>query len=72
MTLADLKKGESMVVQDITCTGTGKQRFIDMGIVKGVQLKVKRFAPLGDPMIVEIHMFEVAIRKSDARYIIGE
>ena len=57
---------------EILIDGMGRQRFLDMGIIKDAVIIMKRFAPLGDPIIVEINRFEVAIRRADAAKIVGK
>lgn len=70
MSLSQAKKGNNLVIQDIFGEGTARQRLIDLGILKGARLKVKGFAPLGDPMIIEVNDCEIAIRKNDAKNIL--
>ena len=66
MTLRDLKVGQSGVIARIGTTGALKQRFMDMGITKGVEVKIIKIAPLGDPIEVEIRGYNLSIRKADA------
>ena len=68
-TLRDLKIGEAGVIARIRTTGALKQRFMDMGINKGVEVKVIKIAPLGDPIEVEILGYNLSIRKGDAERI---
>jgi ferrous iron transport protein A len=70
MTLADLKTGETAVVQCLNCAGAGRQRLLDIGLVKNARIKCVAVAPLGDPKIYEINNFELAVRKIDAKYIL--
>gem|GEM_PF-1316312 len=72
VTLNNLHKGQSLTVTEILIDGMGRQRFLDMGIIKDAVIIMKRFAPLGDPIIVEINRFEVAIRRADAAKIVGK
>ena len=68
-TLKDLKMGQSGVVVKINSTGAIRRRIMDMGITKGVVVKVRKFAPLGDPMEVSVRGFELSLRKEDAALI---
>jgi Fe2+ transport system protein FeoA len=69
LTLKDLKPGETARVQ--CCSGQGAvfQRLCEMGFVAGVPLRVVRFAPLGDPMQVEIHNYHLSLRKAEAAMV---
>lgn len=68
--LSEKKIGDTAVVKDLDCEGSLKQRFTDMGLFKGTKLKIISFAPLNDPMIIEINDSKIAIRKADAKKII--
>ena len=68
-TLRDLCPGESGIVTHLDVSGSLKRRFIDMGITPGVQIFVRREAPLGDPIQINIRGYELSIRKSDAQNI---
>ena len=61
-TLKDVKVGENAVVKRLHGEGPVKRRIMDMGITKGVELHVRKVAPLGDPM-------ELNVRKADAEMI---
>ena len=67
--LRDLKVGESGVITKNGTSGALKQRFMDMGITKGVKVEVIKIAPLGDPIEVEIRGYNLSIRKDDAEKI---
>lgn len=69
MTLRDLEVGHTGKILKIRTTGALKQRFMDMGITKGVSVTVVKIAPLGDPIEVEIRGYNLSIRKDDARKI---
>lgn len=69
MTLRDLKVGQSGKILKNAASGAVKQRFMDMGITKGVVVKVMKIAPLGDPIEIEIRGYNLSIRKSDAQKI---
>ena len=68
-TLKDLSIGQSGDIVKIGTTGALKQRFMDMGITKGTNVKVLKIAPLGDPIEVEIRGYNLSIRKNDAEKI---
>ena len=65
-TLKDLKIGESGVIARVGTSGALKQRFMDMGITKGVTAKIIKIAPLGDPIQIEVRGYNLSIRKDDA------
>ena len=69
MTLRDLKVGQSGKILKNATSGAAKQRFMDMGITKGVVVKVMKIAPLGDPIEIEIRGYNLSIRKNDAQKI---
>ena len=69
MTLFDLEVGQSGKIRRIGTTGALKQRFMDMGITKGTEVKVMKIAPLGDPIEIVIRGYNLSIRKDDARKI---
>ncbi|MBP2028291.1 ferrous iron transport protein A [Acetoanaerobium pronyense] len=68
--LAEMKIGESGVVDSINITGILRRRIIDMGLTKGSTVTIEKVAPLGDPIDVKVKDFHIAIRKSDAKNII--
>ena len=68
-TLRDLSVGSSGVISRVRTTGALKQRFMDMGITKGTEVKVMKIAPLGDPIEIVIRGYNLSIRKDDARKI---
>lgn len=69
MTLRDLKTGQSGRILKNNTSGALKQRFMDMGLTKGVLVKVLKIAPLGDPIEIEIRGYNLSIRKNDAQKI---
>ena len=71
-TLKDVKVGEEAVVSKLAGEGAIKRRIMDMGVTKGTQIKVKKVAPLGDPIEVTVRGYELSIRKADAQMIIVE
>ena len=68
-TLSDLKVGETAIIDSINVTGILKRRMIDMGITKGVEVYVRKVAPLGDPVEVTVRGYELSLRKADAEMI---
>lgn len=72
LNLSELKPGEKGRVRKIEITGPVKRRIMDMGITKGVEILVRKVAPLGDPIELTIRGYELSIRKNDAKYIIIE
>ncbi|MCL1999844.1 MAG: ferrous iron transport protein A [Planctomycetes bacterium] len=68
-TLKTAKCGEIMRVVKITGGGAIKRRIMDMGITKGVEIFVRKIAPLGDPMEVTVRGYELSLRKADAETI---
>lgn len=68
-TLKEAKIGETLKVVKITGEGAVKRRIMDMGITKGVDVYVRKVAPLGDPVEVTVRGYELSIRKADAAMI---
>ena len=68
-TLRDVKIGETAVIEKLHGEGAVKKRIMDMGITKGADVKVRKVAPLGDPMEVTVRGFELSVRKADAEMI---
>ncbi len=68
-TLRDLRVGESSKVVRLHGEGPVKRRIMDMGITKGVDVYVRKVAPLGDPMELTIRNYELSLRKADAEMI---
>ncbi len=69
-TLRDARIGETVIVQRLTGEGAVKRRIMDMGITKGTQLMIRKVAPLGDPIEVNLRGYELSIRKSEAENIL--
>ena len=67
--LKDVKVGEDCVVARLHGEGPVKRRIMDMGITKGVAIHVRKVAPLGDPMELNVRGYELSIRKGDAEMI---
>ena len=68
-TLKDVKVGETVTVAKLHGEGPVKRRIMDMGITKGVTVYVRKVAPLGDPVEVNVRGYELSIRKADAEMI---
>lgn len=68
-TLNDLKVGDKAKVGKLHGAGAVKRRIMDMGITKGTMVLVRKVAPLGDPIEVNVRGYELSIRKSEAEYI---
>ena len=68
-TLKDAKVGENVVVKKLHVEGPVKRRIMDMGITKGVEMHVRKVAPLGDPMELNVRGYELSVRKADAAMI---
>ena len=68
-TLREVQPGEDCVVAKITGEGAIKRRIMDMGITKGVDIFVRKVAPLGDPIEVTVRGYELSLRKADAEMI---
>lgn len=69
MTLRQVKVGETATVVKLHGEGAVKRRIMDMGITKGVEVHVRKVAPLGDPIEVTVRGYELSIRKADAEMI---
>ena len=68
-TLRDVNVGETAKVVKLHGEGAVKRRIMDMGITKGVEVYVRKLAPLGDPIEVNVRNYELSIRKADAEMI---
>ncbi len=66
MTLRDLKPGETAKVVVINAEGAFKRRIMDMGITTGVNIKLVKVAPLGDPVEVTVRGYQLSLRKEEA------
>jgi ferrous iron transport protein A len=67
--LHDVKVGETVTVVKLHGTGPVKRRIMDMGITKGVAIHVRKVAPLGDPMELNVRGYELSVRRADAEMI---
>ncbi len=68
-TLKDVKIGQTVRVKKLTGDGAVKRRIMDMGITKGVEIYVRKVAPLGDPVEITVRGYELSLRKADAEMI---
>ena len=68
-TLKDVKVGKSCKVLRVHGEGALRRRIMDMGITKGVEIYVRKVAPLGDPLELSVRGYELSIRKSEAEKI---
>ena len=66
MTLKEAKPGQTVRVKKIHGNTTLKRRIMDMGITNGIDIYVRKLAPLGDPMEINVRGYELSIRKADA------
>ncbi len=68
-TLKDVKIGQSVKVVKLHGEGAIRRRIMDMGITKGVEIAVRKVAPLGDPIEITVRGYELSLRKADAQMI---
>ena len=71
-TLRDAKVGQTVKVAKLTGEGAVKRRIMDMGITKGVEIYVRKVAPLGDPVEITVRGYELSLRKADDEMIVTE
>lgn len=71
-TLREVKVGETVKVAKLAGSGPVKRSIMDMGITKGVEIYVRKVAPLGDPVEVTVRGYELSLRKADAEMILIE
>lgn len=69
MTLKEVSVGQTVKVAKLDGEGPVKRRIMDMGITKGIEVYVRKVAPLGDPIEVTVRGYELSIRKADAAMI---
>ncbi|MDY5684180.1 MAG: ferrous iron transport protein A [Treponema sp.] len=67
MTLKDTQPGEKVKIVKLNGEGATKRRIMDMGITKGIEVFVRKVAPLGDPIEVTVRGYELSVRKADAQ-----
>ena len=68
-TLKDVKVGETATVKRLHGEGPVKRRIMDMGLTKGVEVYVRKVAPLGDPMELTVRNYELSVSKADAEMV---
>lgn len=68
-TLRDAKIGETVTVKKLNGEGAIKRRIMDMGITKGTEIRVRKVAPLGDPIEITVRGYELSLRKQDAEMV---
>ena len=69
MTLRDVKTGQTVTVVKLNGEGAVKRRIMDMGMTKGVEIYVRKVAPLGDPVEITVRGYELSVRKADAEMV---
>ncbi len=69
MTLNELKIGESGRIDTVGGAGALRQHFLDMGVIPGAEITLVKLAPMGDPMELRIHGYELTLRLDDAEKI---
>lgn len=69
MTLKEVSTGQTVHVKKLSGAGPIRKRIMDMGITKGVEVFVRKVAPLGDPVEVTVRGYELSLRKADAEMI---
>ena len=69
MTLKDLQIGKTAVVTQVGGEGALRQHFLDMGVIPGTEVTVVKYAPMGDPMELMLHGYELTLRLADAEKI---
>ena len=69
MTLKELKIGQSALIKAVGGMGALRQHFLDMGLIQGTEVTMVKYAPMGDPMEIKIHDYELTLRKEDAQKI---
>lgn len=72
MTLKDAKVGETVKVLRVQGEGPIRRRIMDLGITKGVEIYIRKVAPLGDPFELTVRGYELSLRKEDAKMVLIE
>ena len=72
MTLKELEIGKTAIVKRVGGEGSLRQHFLDMGVIPGAEVTVVKFAPMGDPVELRIHGYELTLRLADAAQITVE
>lgn len=68
-TLKDVKVGQTVRVVKLHGEGAVKRRIMDMGLTKGVEVYIRKLAPLGDPIEINLRGYELSLRKADAEMV---
>lgn len=68
-TVNDMKIGERAIVTGLGCSGALRRRIIDMGITPGAAIIMRKAAPMGDPLEINVRGYELSIRRSEAKEI---
>lgn len=69
MKLKEIRPGTTVLVTKVSGEGAIKRRIMDMGITKGIEIIVRKVAPLGDPVEITVRGYELSVRKADAELI---
>lgn len=69
LTLKDARVGQTVQVKKLHGEGAVKRRIMDMGITKGVEIYIRKVAPLGDPVEITVRGYELSLRKADAEMV---
>ncbi len=72
MTLKDARVGETVKVLRVQGEGPIRRRIMDLGITKGVEIYIRKVAPLGDPFELTVRGYELSLRKEDAKMVLTE
>ena len=70
MTLREVKTGQTVTVERLLGEGAVRRRIMDMGITRGVEIFVRKVAPLGDPVEIMVRGYELSVRKADAERVL--
>ena len=70
ITLDNLKPGDEAIIQDIIVNGADEADLMEMGLIQGTQIRLVKFAPLGDPLEVCVRGYHLSLRRSDAKAIV--
>ncbi len=68
-TLKDAKVGQTLTIKKLHGSGAVKKRIMDMGLTKGTEVYVRKVAPLGDPVELNVRSYELTVRKADAEMV---
>ena len=69
MTLEELEIGKNAVIKEVGGSGALRQHFLDMGMIPGAEVTVVKLAPMGDPMELQVHGYELTLRLAEAAQI---